>query len=296
MKKKILSCFMILIGCLLFTSCNQDPVDKNNSIFPDTPIYRSDFDMWLMENYTNVYNLSFRYKFEDIESDTKYNLVPSKLSQAEKMAQIVKHVWFSSYDELLGVSFMKKYSPRVLFLVGSAAYNADQGTRVLGTAEGGLKVTLYEINNLEIDPELLKEYYFHTMHHEFAHILHQTKNYDPSFEKISASNYISGEWHKYSMDTFYYRSRGFASAYSMQEANEDWVELYAFYVTNTKEWWEDMINSGGEEGRKIFDKKMEIVKNYYITSWGLNIDSLRSIVLRRNEELLTFEFKTFNQE
>lgn len=49
---------------------------------------------------------------------------------------------------------------------------------VLGTAEGGMKITLYNVNDInpdKIDINLLNEYYFQTMHHEFAHILHQTK-------------------------------------------------------------------------------------------------------------------------
>lgn len=49
---------------------------------------------------------------------------------------------------------------------------------VLGTAEGGMKITLYNVNDInpdQIDINLLNDYYFQTMHHEFAHILHQTK-------------------------------------------------------------------------------------------------------------------------
>jgi hypothetical protein len=36
---------------------------------------------------------------------------------------------------------------------------------------------------------MMNEYYFKTMHHEFVHILHQTKNYPKDFEQISAGNY-----------------------------------------------------------------------------------------------------------
>ena len=44
-----------------------------------------------------------------------------------------------------------------------------------------MKITLYNVNDInpdKIDINLLNEYYFQTMHHEFAHILHQTKNYE----------------------------------------------------------------------------------------------------------------------
>ena len=54
---------------------------------------------------------------------------------------------------------------------------------VLGTAEGGKKITLYNVNDLnvkKINIEKLNNYYFETMHHEFAHILHQKRNFDLS--------------------------------------------------------------------------------------------------------------------
>ena len=47
---------------------------------------------------------------------------------------------------------------------------------------------MYEVNSLDfenVDIEVLNEYYFKTMHHEFAHILHQKRNYDPSFDRIT---------------------------------------------------------------------------------------------------------------
>ena len=42
---------------------------------------------------------------------------------------------------------------------------------------------------------MLNEYYFQTMHHEFAHILHQTKNFDPSFERITENSYVGSDWY-----------------------------------------------------------------------------------------------------
>jgi hypothetical protein len=47
----------------------------------------------------------------------------------------------------------------------------------LGTAEGGLKITLYNAESLKpADLDNLNEYFFKTMHNEFSHILHQNIN------------------------------------------------------------------------------------------------------------------------
>ena len=123
------------------------------------------------------YNIALKYHMEDIESNHDYTLAPADYDKSVKLAHIVKYAWLETYDEVAGIDFTRQYVPKVLHLVGSAAYE-DNGTMVLGTAEGGLKVTLYLVNNLKIDADFLNEYYFKTMHHEFAHILHQTKSYD----------------------------------------------------------------------------------------------------------------------
>ena len=41
---------------------------------------------------------------------------------------------------------------------------------------------------------MLNEYYFETMHHEFAHILHQKKSYPTEYNQISAADYSSTGW------------------------------------------------------------------------------------------------------
>ena len=70
-------------------------------------------------------------------------------------AIIVKYLWFDAYNEVAGQDFIKTNVPRVITLIGSPAYE-NTGTMVLGTAEGGYKVTLYMVNNL--DDATLKDY------------------------------------------------------------------------------------------------------------------------------------------
>ena len=50
-----------------------------------------------------------------------------------------------------------------------------------------------DVNNIED----LNEYYFKTMHHEFAHILHQRKNYDVAFDRITEDSYVGSNWYIY---------------------------------------------------------------------------------------------------
>ena len=135
---------------------------------------------------------------EDDLEDSKFRKMTverNEFDKAKEMAKLIKHLWLGAYDEVCGEVFMKQYGPRIINLIGSSAVNPDSKTEVLGTADKGLKVTLYKINSLDkTNIELLNLYYFRTMHHEFAHILHQTKNYPTEFNEISVSNYSPTGW------------------------------------------------------------------------------------------------------
>ena len=279
----ILLTFITVIG--LLSSCRKD--ELGDSIFDTSSPSRTKFDIWLLENYTNEYNIEFLYKFSDNESDRTYNLIPAELEKSKVLAQIVKHVWLEAYDEVAGIDFTRAYVPKMIHLVGSGAYSGN-GTVVLGTAEGGLKVTLYMVNDLKLDINYLNENYFHVMHHEFAHILHQTKSYDPDFKKITESGYIGNNW-IYDTDPAA-QKKGFISAYAQYEANEDFVETYSMYVTHDQTWWNSALANAGSASASILIKKIETVRTYFQTKWNINIDSIRAVILRRGAEVPTMTY------
>ena len=170
-----------------------------------------------------------------------YWLVPAEYDKSIQMAKLVKHLCLEPYDEITGSKeFIKANYPKMIHLVGSAAYN-NNNTFVLGTAEGGLKITLYMINSLTLDPEDLNYYYFKTMHHEFAHILHQTKPYSSDFNMISGTDYVTDAWSSYWESEKECLENGFISEYASKETNEDFVEVFAIYVTNTEAEWNALL-------------------------------------------------------
>ena len=220
MKKYLYIAMLGLAVCLGLGSCSEDaPSDPTN--FPTTPVERNAFDQWLLKNFTYPYNVSFLYKMKDIESDMTKNLVPADSAKSTKLAIIIKYLWFDAYAEAIGPDFIKENVPRVIHLIGSPAFNSN-GTIVLGTAEGGQKVTLYTVNSLTDenlkDYSYLNDYYFHTMHHEFTHILNQKIAYNKSFDKVTASGYVSGDWTN--VEDVDAQKKGFVTAYAMEEGKE----------------------------------------------------------------------------
>lgn len=299
MKRYIAYSLLALAVSLLSVSCNQDTeIDYENSIFTDdNEPEQSAFDKWVLSNYTNPYNILLKYRMEDKESDMTHVLVPAVYEKSVVLAKIVKHVWLEAYDEATGnPNFLRHYVPKILHFIGSPAYE-DNGTMVVGTAEGGMKITLYNVNDIDpanIDIDMLNEYYFQTMHHEFAHILHQTKNFDPSFERITENSYVGSDWYiKIDPVTGQASSRsnadawkeGFVTAYAMSESREDFVENIATYVVNTEAYWNNMLANAGEEGRALIERKFDIVYDYMLQTWGIDLDRLRQVVLRRQSEI-----------
>ncbi|WP_106484518.1 putative zinc-binding metallopeptidase [Bacteroides sp. Marseille-P3684] len=293
--------FSVALG-LGLSSCNEDKVDFDHSIFENKEAQanaeaaKNDFDRWLDANYLAPYNVSFKYRFEDFESDITYNLVPADFDKSVALAKIVKHVWIDAYNEVAGPDFLRTYIPRTIHLVGSPAYDGA-GTMVLGTAEGGMKITLYNVNDLSldhIDINMLNTYYFKTMHHEFAHILHQRRNFDQAFTRITENGYVGSNWYIYTdpeTGEVYGRSdkqawqAGFVTPYAMSEAHEDFVENIANYVTHTQSYWDNMLEQAGAEGAALIQQKFTIVYNYMKETWGIDLDKLREAVLRRQTEV-----------
>ena len=284
--KKIYSLVLAAIVALSVTSCsNDDP--KDDTIFPTTTTANDPFDKWLEANYTYPYNVDFKYKMEDVYSDMKYHLVPADSAKSAKLAIITKFLWFDAYAECVGPDFVKANVPRIIHLIGSPAYNSGQGTMVLGTAEGGLIVTLYMVNKLTnqmlTDYDTMNEYYFHTMHHEFTHILNQKKPYSENFQHITESGYISGDWYRKNQRMA--NTQGFVTPYAMSEAREDFAEMLSVYVTTPPSGWQKIMTTAGKKGAPLIQAKLDIVRNHMKESWNLDIDQLRDIVIRRASEL-----------
>ena len=122
------------------------------------------------------------------------------------------------------------------------------------------------------------------MHHEFAHILHQTKNYDPAFDRITENAYIGSDWYMVGANRNAWQ-QGFVTSYAMSESREDFVENIAVYVTNTEDYWNNMLQNAGESGRALIKQKFEIVYSYMEQTWGINLDELRDIVLHRQDDI-----------
>lgn len=281
--KKILIYFIIVILSGITTSCSEDELTP--SIFDPAERERTEFDKWILENYVDEYNIDFKYLLDDIETNMSYNLIPADINKAKDLAKIIVYLWLESYNEYFDPTgndkhFMREYAPKVIQLVGSAAINASSNTEVLGTAEGGIKIVLYKVNS--IDPanvDMLNDYYFGTMHHEFAHILHQKEEIPIEFNNITPSGYSSTGWQNRTEQQAW--SMGFVTPYASKEPHEDFVEIIANYLVKSDEYWQNMMEQAGESGAGKIQQKFDMVEEWLLSTWEIDIHELRNIISRR---------------
>ena len=329
--------YFLALAALFVVSCNDEDKLSENSIFPDeTETNVTELDTWLQANYQEPYNILVKYRFEFKESDEEKNLAPAAYDKSIALAKLTKYLWLESYEELKGRDFIRKYCPKILFFVGSYGYNSG-GSVTLGVAEGGMKITLYNVNNIDYenpDVEFLNYWFFKTMHHEFAHILHQTKPYPTDFREISAADYQSESWVNLEEDQWL--ALGFISQYASRETQEDFVEIIANYITHDQAWWdgelarcvkytykgkdsnkEDIEKSfyGSEptkdallaadiqevtstdvdrSGRAIIDTKLGVVRDWLKSAWEIDLDQLRDIVQRRSANISLLDLQSLN--
>ncbi|MCW3118287.1 MAG: hypothetical protein JWM28_2369 [Chitinophagaceae bacterium] len=281
----------VVISLIFFASCRKEDqlTDPGNipglggDVWAKGPI-----DNWIYDSLTVPYNVTAKYKWDQGELPFNRILVPPKEEKIIPVLSTIKKVWIDNYVAEAGDVFMKKYCPKFFVLVGSPSYNPD-GTITLGTAEGGRQIILYVLNDFRIkgmpdytaaDSSNVKEM-FHTIEHEFGHILHQTVLYPTDFKLISVGKYTSN-WNN--VPDGIARQDGFVTAYAQSAPDEDFVEMISIMLVEGKAGFDNIVNgitgtspngTTAEVAQSKLRQKESIVVNYFKDVWNINFYNLQ---------------------
>ena len=284
MKRILYFCFIVAALTLGATACVKDEMSEN-SVIVVSKTKQNDFDRWLEANFLLPYNIDFKYRFEMNESDMNYFTIPADYEYSIVMAHLVKYLCIETYDEVAGITFTRSYFPKMFFLTGEWEYR-NNGTIILGTAEGGKKIFLAGVNLLPQymkTAEDLNHYYIKTIHHEFTHILNQNVDYPIEFAMITGTAYVADSWSDYPYNQQFLQN-GFISDYAQYSDGEDFAETLSEFVTHDQAWWDGQVAKAGAKGTLI-NAKLDIVKSYMQDSFGIDLDVLRATVLRRQKDV-----------
>ena len=283
----------VLALVISLASCKKEDVDISQlrNLGGDT-VAATAIDKWINDTLTTPFNISAKYRWDQFELELNKTLTPPDESKIIPVLSSVKKVWIDTYIAEAGANFMKMLIPKFFILVGSASWNTD-GTITLGTAEGGRRITLYVLNDFRIkgmpgyklsDSVNIKQM-FHTIEHEFGHILHQTVLYPPAFKTIGVGFYTTN-WNNVSDAEAH--AEGFVTPYAMSGPDEDFVEMIAMMLTEGRAGFDKIVNSippgitpdGVTQAmaQSRLRQKESFVVNYFKDVWNINFYSLQTRV------------------
>ena len=228
-------------------------------------------DTWLETNFTKPYNIEVKYRWDANELPNKI-LVPPLVSKVQPVMEGVKAIWIDPYEAEAGSDFIKKFCPKQYVLVGSANWNGN-GTITLGTAEGGKKVVLYQINEFDKKDVAGVKQMLHTIHHEFGHIMQQNISPSVAYKRITPGTYTSN-W--YNISDAQALSLGYITSYSMSGTDEDFVEILATMLVEGKTAYDARVNSTNATAKASLRLKEQIVKDYLKSAYNIDFTKLQN--------------------
>jgi len=266
----------ILLACsLTVASCSKDDdnLDKEIVGLGGDSWEKTAIDNWLYDNFTKPFNIDVKYRWDGTEVDISKNMVPPKVEQVQPLMSVVRNAWIDPYVDQAGDVFIKKYSPKQYVLVGSLQYNTN-GTYTLGEAEGGNKVTLYNVNNFKPQERSVVQRVLKTIHHEFTHILNQNSSYPKEFPLVSPAGYTS-DWN--SSTNAAYLQTGFITQYAQAAPGEDFAEMVSIMLTQGRSGYETLLKTPDTKVELIRQKEA-IVVTYFKQAWNINFSELQTKV------------------
>lgn len=262
--------FFLLIITLINCTHEDQPTDSQLDF--NQPA-KTELDKWIGINYLDPYNINVQYKWNQNTVDNNRFLFPPMVEKVQPALEIVQKIWLDSYRAIGGYDFVKKIAPREIVLIGGVNLNTV-GTRTLGLAEGGQRVTLFETDYIDAsNRENVKEF-IHTIQHEYTHILNQNKPYDEkAWAKITPAGYTAS-WHLYSTEDS--NELGFITSYARSNINEDFAEMTSMMLINSKDEYEAILDGiQSEEAVAAIRAKEAIVVKYFKEAFDMDFYALR---------------------
>ncbi|HEY0744432.1 MAG TPA: substrate import-associated zinc metallohydrolase lipoprotein [Chryseosolibacter sp.] len=286
-RRKYLSLCLVAAISMVVPACY--PEDELNIPRKSVVDSQDELDERIQQDFIDEYGVAVRYKFVDRYVDQTKRVTPPKLDVVEPMLNFLTDFWIRPFEEVPnGEDFFRRHVPAEVIFIGSTIYNAD-GTVTLGTADAGARITLTEVNFIDVED---RDWIFRqlgTIYHEFAHIMHQRYNLPANWQLLSPQGYTSlGSW--YNLTDEEALQRGFVSPYGTSTFNEDFAELVAFYLFDPDFHTKYTIDetscvtadcTARNEGRAKLRQKLAAAQLHYKQNVGVDLELVRQRVQAR---------------
>ncbi|MEX2233867.1 MAG: substrate import-associated zinc metallohydrolase lipoprotein [Cyclobacteriaceae bacterium] len=282
--RRFIYVFLFISAAAFVTGCYPD--EDVVAPIKTQPVSEDALDQYIEENFVEEFGVAVRYRFVDRYVDQNKRVTPPKLEVVQPMLEFLTEFWIEPFTDVAnGTSFFKSHVPAEIILIGSTIYNAD-GTVTLGVADAGARITLTEVNDIDITNRAWIFRQLGTIYHEFAHIVHQRYNLPPNWQEISPQGYTSlGSW--FNLTDEEALQRGFVSPYGTSTFNEDFAEVVAFLLFEPDfyvRYIEDETNCSTvdcvsrNEGRARLRRKYNAILEHYEQTTGVDLLKVRALI------------------
>lgn len=260
------------------------PSEELNVPQQDTEdLITNELDAYIDENFTQRYGMTIRYKYVDSYLTAGQETTPPLIENVRPMLDFIQEFWIDPYLEVEnGEEFFTNHVPAEIILFGGLIYQGN--SVILGVASAGARVSLLNINSIDVEDQEWVLFQLNTIYHEFAHIVHQRYKLPTDYETISPEGYTSaGSW--YNLTDEEALERGFTSPYATSSPNEDYAELVAAYLfdpdfesnfTIDEEDCEDADCEARNAGKAMLREKLASIQNHFESVTEVDLEALRT--------------------
>ncbi|GAB1857057.1 putative zinc-binding metallopeptidase [Flavobacteriaceae bacterium MHTCC 0001] len=277
----VLAGAILCITSLIISCSNSSDTIKESQIDTSTPIL-SDLDIWLRSNFVEPYNIEVSYLWGASDTDIARFLYPMDEVGVKRWSETIKKTWIAPFNTLGGDDFIANIAPRQIVFSGGFNYNPNSPTITLGIAEAGTRITFFNLDFLDYSDVNSIRQPLRTLHHEYAHILNQKFPFSDDFGLITPADYTA-QWFNLGFDEFgnpdpsTYLDLGFITPYAASQDSEDFVEIIAIMLTNSRADFEAIINSASPQGQAFIRQKLEIVLSYFQENFNIDLYELQEL-------------------
>ncbi len=281
----IISLISVLFSCKKSENLDREIVGLGGDTWEEGVL-----DKWLFTNFTAPYNINVKYRWDGTEYDLSKTLVPPRVEKVQPLMEVVKSSWIDPYADEAGQDFIKIYAPKNYVLVGSYQYNSG-GTVTLGEAGGGIKVTLFNVNNFTKSDRSVSKRVLKTIHHEFTHILNQTISFQNEFARITPTGYTA-DWNNTTLANA--NAAGFITQYAQAAPGEDYAEMVSIMLTEGRSGYEKLIKELTVPAAVAsIRKKEDMVVSYFKQAWNIDFYPLQTKVQKALNEYAPASLVTY---
>ena len=149
----------LLAGLFIALSGCRQVDDDISSVSVVKPAYRrTAMDEYIEREITAPYDLQIYYRYTESEIGRNWVTVPANEENSLQFVNVLKYLFLDPYTEVMGVDFVRRFTPKALVLTGELAYNpppSNSNTRA--STINGVKIVFMNINNFNF-PSLDKYY------------------------------------------------------------------------------------------------------------------------------------------